>query len=400
MRDDESSADDAVIRAKPRTRFARAVILLTLITLASAWWFTRQTQPPEHSPTATLEESSLANHEPKGSAVQVLQPERRTIVQTLTVPGNVSPRYQATLYAKVPGYLKWVGVDKGDEVTKGQLLATIDAPEIDDQLQQAEADYAIKKLTAQRLRNVWKEDPAVIAEQDVDTAEAAASGARHRRDNRRTWVSYTKVHAPFSGTITARFADPGALIQAATSSATQATPLFTLMDLDTVRVYTNVPQESAGYAKAGVKALLSARELTGPEIQGTITRTTEALDPSTRTLLVEIDLPNKDHVLQPGMYLNVTLLLQERQNALAVPPAAIVSNASDSSRSVFVVEGGKARKVAVKTGADDGRWVEILDGLTGTESVVVVGKASLTEGQTVAATAYNLPQGKPSSQKF
>lgn len=396
MTDDDSSEDVAVNRPKPRTRVARVAIILSLLALASTLWFTRHAQPPVPTP----EESLPTDSAPKASAVQVLKPERRTIVQTLTVPGNVSPRYQTTLYAKVPGYLKWIGFDKGDEVEKGQVLAIIDAPEIEDQLQQAEADYAIKQLTAQRLRNVWKEDPAVIAKQDVDTAEAAAEGAKHRLANRRTWMSYTKVLAPFSGTITARFADPGALIQAATSSATQATPLFTLMDLDTVRVYTNVPQESAGYAKPGVKASLSARELVASDIQGAITRSTEALDPSTRTLLVEIDLPNKNHLLQPGMYLNVTLHLLERHDALAVPPAAIVSAPSSSARSVFVVEGGHARKVAVKIGADDGQWVEILEGLTGTEDVVVVGKATIAEGQAVAASAYSLPQGKPSSQKF
>lgn len=396
----DPSQDTFVEPRRKRPRFTGVIVLLTVLALLSAWWFVDHLPSSERAPSATHEESPAGNHEAKAPAVQVMKPERRTIVQTLTIPGNVSPWYQTTLYAKVPGYLKEIMFDKGDEVTKGQLLALIEAPEIEDQYRQADADYRIKKLTFERLYRVWKEDPAVIAKQDVDTAEAAAEAARHLRDSRKTLLNYTRVVAPFSGTITARFADPGALIQAATGSATQATPLFTLMALDTVRIYANVPQESAGYVKPGTKAVLSGRELAGKDITAPVTRTTEALDPATRTLLVEIDIPNKDHALQPGMYLNVTLHLQERQNALAVFPAAIVSSPANSARFVFVVEQGRARQVPVTTGADDGRWVEIREGLTGSEEVVVVGKAGLVEGQAVSPSSYNLPQGKPSSQKL
>lgn len=399
MKPHEELHDEPIAQPRRRQpRYIGVIAGLTLLAGAAAWWFTKQIQPSPASPVVTLEEFPASRQDQK-AAVQVMKPVRRTIVQTLTVPGNVSPWYQATLYAKVPGYLKWIGFDKGDEVKKGQLLATIEAPEIEDQYRQAEADYRIRKLTFERLHRVWKEDPDVIARQDVDTAEAAAEASRHLRDSRRTLLDYTKVFAPFSGTITARFADPGALIQAATGSATQATPLFTLMDVETVRIYANVPQESSIYVKPGVRAMLSSRELSG-EINATITRTTEALDPATRTLLSEIDLPNKDRLLQPGMYINVSIHLQESPDALAVPPAAIVSNNVGTSRSVFIVETGKARQIPVKTGADDGRWVEIREGLTGNEDVVVVGKAGLVEGQDVALSTYNLPQGKPSSQKY
>jgi RND family efflux transporter MFP subunit len=401
MRDHETELDPPVIPVgKPRGRLTGIIVTLTAVALAAAWWFVERLPAPVSTPAPGHEEVPAANHATKSPSVQVMKPERRTIAQTLTIPGNVSPWYQTTLYAKVPGYLKEIRFDKGDVVTKGQLLAVIDAPEIDDQYRQAQADYAIKRLTYERMHRVWKEDPDVIAKQDVDTAEAAAEAARHLRDGRKTLLDYTRVIAPFTGTITARFADPGALIQAATGSATQATPLFTLMDVETVRIYANVPQESAGHAKPGIKAVLTAREFEGKEIQATLTRSTGALDPVTRTLLVEIYLPNSDHALQPGMYVNVTLYLQERNNALAIAPAAIVASPTSALRSVFVVEQGRTRQVPVKTGADDGRWVEILEGLTGTEDVVVVGKAGLQEGQPVSPSPYNLPQGKPSSQKL
>ena len=326
--------------------------------------------------------------------------QRRNISQTLTLPANISPWYQATLYGKVSGYVKWIGFDKGDVVKQRQLLAVIDAPEVEDQYRQAEADYKIKKITADRLYGVWTENHDVIAKQDVDVAQAAAEAAKHLRDNRRTLLEYTKVYAPFDGVITARFADPGALIQAATGSATQAVPLFTVMDLETLRIYVNVPQESSLLAKPGVSATLAVRELPGEEFKAAITRTTEALDPATRTLLVEIDLPNKEHKLQPGMFVNAALHLQQHPNALVIPPAAIVTAQNGTTKAVYVHDQGQVRLVPIKTGIDDGVWLEVVEGLNGGEEIVVVGKGGLTDGQAVKASEYDLPAGQPARQKF
>lgn len=332
--------------------------------------------------------------------VQTTRPIRRDVTQSITLPANVSPWYQATLYAKVSGYLKWMGADKGDTVKKGQLLAVIEAPEIEDQYQQAEADYSIKRITYARLRKVWEENPDVIAKQDVDVAQAAAQAAKHLRDSRRTLLDYTKVSAPFAGIITARFADPGSLIQSAAGTSTQAVPLFTLMDMDTVRIYASLPQEVASLIRRGTPVTLTAKELPEREFPGSITRTTNALDPATRTLLIEIDLPNKDHALKPGMYLNATIQLARQAGALAIPPAAVVTAGNDNGKHVFVIREGKAHKVAIQSGLDDGVWLEVTSGLTGDEEIVVVGKGSLTDGQAVQPSPYNLPSGKPSAQKF
>lgn len=370
-----------------------AVVLLLVITLLA---LQRQHQTKSAPATGAEGATSTAS----GPSVQVLKPQRRDIARTLTLPANISPWYQATLYGKVSGYLKWIGVDKGDRVKKGQLLAVIDAPEIEDQYRQAEADYEIKKVTYERYLSVWKDNPDMIAKQDVDVAKAAAEASKHQRDSRFTLLQYTKVYAPFSGTITARFADPGALIQAATGSATQAMPLLTIMDIDTLRIYVSVPQESALLAKPGVPVVLTARELPGKQFDSAITRTTEALDPATRTLLVEIDLPNKEHLLQPGMFISAMLYLEQHQNALAIPPAAIVPGEKPEDKSVWIIDQGTAHRVKVKTGIDDGVWLELLEGLTGNEDVVVVGKSGLTEGQVVNVSAYNLPEGKPASQKM
>ena len=336
----------------------------------------------------------------KVQAVQVLKVQRRDISRTLTLPANISPWYQATLYGKVSGYVKWIGVDKGDVVKKGQLLAVTEAPEIEDQYKQAQADFEIKQVTYQRYLSVWKDNPDIIAKQDVDVAKAAAESAKHLRDSRKSLLDYTKVFAPFDGTITARFADPGALIQAAATSSTQATPLFTIMDMESVRVYVNVPQESAEWAKPGVPVTLVTPELSEQPIESAVTRTTEALDPATRTLLVEIDVPNKERRLQPGMFVNASLHLQRHPNALAVPPAAIVPGKDGREKAVFVVSNNTVKLTPVKTGIDDGLMLEILEGLSGDDDVVVVGKSSLVDGQTVQASPYNLPSGKPAKQRI
>lgn len=371
-----------------------------LLLLTGALVFLREPSPDAVMPGTAGKPSPPDQLVAEPQPVQVMTPQRRDLAYTITLPANISPWYQATLYAKVPGYLKWMGVDKGDSVNKGQLLAVIDSPEVEQQYRQAEAEHTIKQVTFERLYNVWKENPDVIAKQDVDVAEAAAEAAKHLMNNRRTMLEYTKVSAPFSGVITARFADPGALIQSAAVSATQAVPLYTLMDLEIVRVYLSVPQEVALLAKPGVPAVLSFKELPEQEFKGSITRTTEALDPATRTLLVEIDMPNKKHRLQPGMFVSVTLYLRQHPNALVIPPAAIVTGGNAKAKSVFVIEQGKARLVPIKTDIDNGIWVEVVDGLTGHEDIVVVGKTGLAEGQVVKASAYNLPTGKPSSQKY
>jgi len=210
---------------------------------------------------------------------------------------------------------------------------------------------------------------------------------------------YTKVRAPYDGTITARFADPGALIQIATSSATNAIPLFTIMDLNTVRVYANVPQDDSPLVTAGhTKANVRVQELPERSFSGSITRSTLALDPSTRSLLVEVDLPNPDHALRPGTFAEMSIGLREISHALVLPPQAV--NSTTKGKSVFIVEQSKAMAVPIHTGITDGQWVEITDGLRGDEDVVVVGKRQLLDQSPVRAFPFHLPEANPSQQKF
>ena len=380
-----------------------AGILLLAIGILIYWLRLDSGPPPAASRSADSEyaadQATTTSSPGMPVDVQVITATRKEIVYSITLPANISPLYQATLYSKVSGYLKWIGPDKGDWVKKNDVVAIIDAPEVEEQYHQAVADYKIKKLTYERLSKVWNENPDVIAKQDVDVAQAAFEGAKHEMEQRQALRDYTKVRAPFAGIITARFADPGALIQIATSSATSAIPLFTLMDIETVRIYANVPQEDAHLVKPGeTEALLTVKELGGRTFPGKITRSTFALDPATRSLLIEVDLPNKDHALQPGTFGEITLLLQKKPNALVLPPSSIVSNGK--AKVVFVVDQGRAKSVQVKTGITDGRWIEITEGLTGVEQVVVVGKSKLIEGTPLNPSPYNLPEGNPAMQRF
>ena len=351
------------------------------------------------TPDGSYEKSTPLALDEQSVDVQVTKPMRKDLTYTITLPANIAPLYQTTLYAKVSGYLKWIGPDKGDPVKKDQVVAIIDAPEVEEQYQQAVADYKIKKITFERLRNVWKESPDVIAKQDVDVAEAAYEGARTLMQQRAVMRDYMKVRAPYDGTITARFADPGALIQIATSSATNAIPLFTIMDLSTVRIYANVPQDDAPWVTPGkTKATLTVKELPDRLLAGTVTRSTLALDPSTRSLLVEVDLPNPDHLLRPGTFAELAIGLREIPSALVLPPHAV--NSVAKGKSVFIVEQGKAKSIPVQTGITDGQWIEITRGLQGDEDVVVVGKRQLLDESPVRMSPFQLPEAKPAQQRF
>ncbi len=391
----------------PRTTYRRWVpfaggAALVIIATGAYLYFQRaedgisSTAP---APFPSIVHDGSSQGEPEAVDVQVTKPTRRELMYRITLPANIAPLYQTTLYAKVSGYLKWIGPDKGDTVKKDQVLAVIDAPEVEEQYQQAVSDHKIKKLTYERLAKVWKESPDVIAKQDVDVAEAASEGAKHSMEQREALRGYAKVRAPYDGTITARFADPGALIQVATASATGAIPLFTIMDLNTVRVYANVPQdESSRIVPGRTKATLILKDAADRSFSGTVTRSTLALDPSTRSLLIEIDLPNPDHVLRPGTFGEVAIGLREIPHALVLPPQAIISGTNGTS--VFIVDQGRAKTIPIQTGISDGRWIEITSGLSGDEDVVVVGKRKLLDGAPVQASPFNLPNAKPASQKF
>ena len=331
--------------------------------------------------------------------VVVVQPQRGDIVRSITLPGDLVGLYQSTLYAKVTGYLKHISVDKGDWVKSGQVLAEIEVPELEQRLARARADLEVQHLTYQRLEQVWKSDPRLVARQDVDIAQGKYLEAKAQMDELTAMVSYTRIVAPFDGVITGRFVDPGALIKAGgeqTASADQGSansssgtsPVLSLAMIDTMRTYVYAPQDAVGSIRRGMPATLTLADLPGRSFEGVVTRYATSLDLGTRTMLTEIDLKNPRHDLYPGMYANVKLELERHRDALKLPESAIGDSAG--GKYVMVAQNGKLRRQDVTIGINNGRSAEIVSGLSGGESVVATLDPSIVPDE-----AVNIAQQKP-----
>jgi membrane fusion protein, multidrug efflux system len=325
--------------------------------------------------------------------VAVIAPQRGDAIRSLSMPGDLVGFYQSSLYAKVTGYLKNISVDKGDWVKKGQVLAEIEVPELEQRVERARARLEVERLTYERLSKVWKSDPRLVARQDVDIAQGKYLEAKAELDELAAMSSYTKILAPFDGVVTGRFVDPGALIKAGgeTASSSQeegsargggsASPVLSLAMIDTIRTYVYVPQGEVGLVKRGMPATLTLRDLPGRTFTGEVARFANSLDLGTRTMLTEIDLKNPHHELYPGMYANVTLQLERHRGVLKLPESAIGDSAD--GRYVMIVQGGKIRRQSVKVGISAGNYAEITDGLASGEEVVAALDPSLVQDEAV-----------------
>jgi len=317
-------------------------------------------------------------------SVQTIRPKRGEIVHKVTLPGNVMAYQEAPLYAKVAGYLKTINVDKGDSVKEGELLAEIEAPEMLADLIKAKAEAEAAQLDYKRVTDAQKKASDLVVPQTVDAAKAKSGVAVAGLQRIETLLSYAKITAPFSGVITKRWVDPGALIPAPTSSSTSKSgAVVTLMDFSTVRIDVAIPDTEAPFIKKDLPVKVTVNELPGRTFQGTITRFSYALDESTKTMATEIEISNPDLALRPGMWAAVEIELQKKENALLIPAEALVIEKNKNS--VFVVRDKKALKVALTTGFDDGVNVEILKGCGPNDAVIVAGKQSVTDGQKVQA---------------
>ena len=317
-------------------------------------------------------------------SVQTIRPKRGEIVHKVTLPGNVMAYQEATLYAKVAGYLKTINVDKGDSVKEGELLAEIEAPEMLADLIKAKAEAEAAQLDYKRVTDAQKKASDLVVPQTVDAAKAKSGVAVAGLQRIETLLSYAKITAPFSGVITKRWVDRCALIPAPTSSSTSKSgAVVTLMDFSTVRIDVAIPDTEAPFIKKDLPVKVTVNELPGRTFQGTITRFSYALDESTKTMATEIEISNPDLALRPGMWAAVEIELQKKENALLIPAEALVIEKNKNS--VFVVRDKKALKVALTTGFDDGVNVEILKGCGPNDAVIVAGKQSVTDGQKVQA---------------
>ncbi len=361
--------------------------------------------------------------------VAVASVQRGTIAHTLSLAGQFQPFQVVDVHAKVAGYLRRINVDIGDRVRAGQVLAVLEVPELaaqykgtqsealrsQDQIAAAQHEvaraqslHAALEANYSRLRKAAEEQPGVIAAQEldnarsqadasqaqIDTARAALSGARQgaavaAADQQRVGAlrGYTTVTAPLKGVIVWRYADTGALIQTGTNSDTQALPIVKLSQSDLLRLRVPVPEDAIRYVHEGDAMQIHVDAL-GRDFPGKVVRFARNLDLQTRSMQTEVDVPNPDLAITPGMYANTYLTLAHRDNVMTVPIAAVTAD------STLVLDAGdRVRRRAVGTGLRGSRLVEITNGLAPGDRVVLGASESLKDGEPVKP----LPQNEPAS---
>lgn len=320
---------------------------------------------------------------------------REDLSKPVTISAEFRPYAEVSLHAKVSGYVSKMNVDFGDKVKAGQLMATLEVPELQDELnsaqaaeQKAEADYTNAHLIYTRLLSVNKDHPNLIAQQDLDTAQAndltmtaAIAAAKANVEKYKTMVSYTQITAPFDGVVTHRYADPGSLIQAGTSSDTQAMPLVRVSDNYHLRLDFPVTVDYVKDVKLGDPVEVRVDSLNGKTFTGIISRFTHEVDDNTRTMITEIEVANPDLELVPGMYATVVLKVEKHLQALAVPTEAV---SGEKSPTVYLVNSdNQIEERAVKLGLETPDKYEVLSGLQEGDLVVLGSRAGFQAGQKV-----------------
>lgn len=317
----------------------------------------------------------------QGRRVLVTRPSQLPPTRTIEVPATVRGYVETAIYAKIAGYLRSIAVDKGDRVEEGQVLARLDSPEIDQQVSNARANYDLQVLTNQRTQDLLRE--GIVARQAADESRSAMLQAKATLDQLVATQAYEEIRAPFAGIVTARNVDPGALVPQATAPTSGGTPILTLATLSPVRIYADVPQSIAPNLRLGDPATITVREYPGREFTGSVTRRSEALQTSTRTMLVEVDVENADTALYPGMYGRVRFAVALHGGTPLVSDDALVFR--DGKVYVPVVREGHLHLAEVTLGYDDGRLVEVTTGVTPDDLIAVNVGQAVRDGEVVQA---------------
>ena len=345
-----------------------------------------------------VETNSLAVPE-----VQVIQPKRGSTAQEIILPGNIQAFIDAPIYARTNGYLRSWTSDIGARVKKGQLLAEIETPEVDQQLLQARADLNtaqanenLSQITFNRFEGLKNTDS--VSTQDVDNAagdyaakKAIVDSARSNVNRLEDLQSFEKIYAPFDGVITARNTDVGQLIDSGSSGGV-AKELFHIAAIRTLRVYINVPQQYSVAAKPGIVADLSLAQFPGRTFQGKLVRTANAIDLATRTLLVEVDVDNATGELLPGAFAEVHLKLPTEIPSYILPVNSLIFRAQ-GLQVATVENGNRAKLVTIVLGRDFGATVEVVSGLSDADRVIVSPPDSLVDGEQVQIAQPNQQGG-------
>jgi RND family efflux transporter MFP subunit len=335
-------------------------------------------------------------------AVAVVRVVRKDLFKELTIQAEFRPYLEVELHAKVAGYLQKINVDFGDLVKAGDVIATLEVPELNAELdqavaaeQRAEADQHNAQLDYDRLQGVNRSQPNLIAQQDLDTSQAkqlattaAVAAAKADADKYRTLLSYTRITAPFDGVVTARYADPGALIQTSSSSQTQLQTLIRLSENQRLRLDFPV---SVSYAQdIAVGNLVEVRlEHDQRRLELPITRFTRRVSMDTRTMETEVEVPNPDLAIIPGMYATVTLHVDQHPAALAIPVEAIGNAAAPSA--YVVGADGRIEERKLKLGLETSAYDEVITGVADGEMVMVGSRADVHPGERVQPQVLPAP---------
>ncbi len=304
--------------------------------------------------------------------VKLEKPVRETLYHTLRFNGDVSAIQQADIFSKVSGNIERIFTDIGSYVRRNQLLAIIDSTELYQKVQETEAVFYNAQVNYDRTRQLLEQE--ILAKEDLDNAEATLKIARANYESARTRLSYAYITSPFSGFITKRYLDEGALV------SPNNTILFTIMDLDKVKITVNVLERDISLIPEVKRAAIRVDAFPGREFTGVLSRFSQALDIATRTMAVEIEIPNGDHTLKPGMFATVTLILAEKPDVLTLPTQAIMKD--NQGAFVYIIDSHVVKRVDIIAGVEQNSRTEIISGLTGDENIVTTGQQFIRAGST------------------
>lgn len=382
-----SAAPEAKSLSKPRRNWLLSLGLIALAVVFGGIFARGIIDRLRASATLAKETDNLAV-----PVVSVVMPQRSAPSQEIVLPGNVQSYLSSSIFSRTNGYLKAWYFDIGAHVTKGQLMAEVETPELDQQLQQsrsnlstAEANLKLAEITRNRYQELLKSN--AVSQQDVDNAigtfnanQAIVEANQANVKQLETLQSFEKIYAPFDGIVTARNTDVGDLINSG-SNVNVKTDLFHIAQPGVLRVYVNVPEEYSRVARPGLAATLSLAEFPGRVFPGKLVRTSDAIDLTTRTLTTEVDVDNPTGQLLTGSYAEVHFKVPGQVSTFTVPVETLLFRAEGLR--IAVVKDGKVQLVTVAPGHDFGNVIEIVSGLKGDESVIVSPPDSIVSGQQV-----------------
>lgn len=353
-------------------RSAGAIVLALILIAGIAAFRNRSTSAA--APTAAAAESAQPVR-----TVAVYRVGRRDLVRTQTLSAELHPYATTNLYAKVSGYLRSIDVDYGSRVSAGQTIATLELPEQEADLSRTRTALDLAKLDYDRLSSVNRSTPGLIAQQDVDKARAAYLSARDEHDRAQTVMNYTAIVAPFSGVVTKRYVDPGALIQAGVSSS-QIMPIVQVSDTYRLRLVIETPESIVPDIHVGTPVVVHVQGV-GESMNARVARYSYDVHEDTRTMHTEVDIDNPKLELKPGMYADVVIGLQRRPDVLAIPTQAL---STEGGPNVWVVDrDNELIQRPVTVGLETPNWVEVRSGVHEGDNVFFGDRSALSTGTKV-----------------